>query len=196
MQKTIGALILAGGTAQRMGGQNKALLRLDDRTFLSRIEEALQGFDEKLISLPANSDSIASSFTPVYDQVSGRGPLEGLRCALRVCQSDGLIVVPCDVPFFTAQLASALAAASAGYDAVICQDRSGGLHPLCAFYSKRCLPVMENLAEQENYRIMAVFRRVNGAVLDLDAAKLSDDLLTNVNDPETLAALPRKNIEK
>lgn len=188
-KRTIGSLILAGGTARRMGGQNKGLLQLDNRTFISRIEEALSGFEEKLISVRDEAGVAGSTFVPVFDQVSGRGPLEGLRCALRTCRSDGLIVVPCDVPFFTAEVAESLVAAGEGYDAVICKDRQGHLHPLCALYTKNCLPVIEEMAAQGNYRILGIFNRVNGAVLDMNAANLSDDLLTNVNDPQVLKSL-------
>lgn len=188
-KRTLGALILAGGAAQRMGGRQKALLRLEDRTFLSRLQEALSGFEEKLISVRDETLIAGSGFVSVFDQVSDRGPLEGLRCALRACRSDGLIVVPCDVPFFTAELAAALAAAGEGYDAVVCRDRSGHLHPLCAMYAKSCLPVMEEMAAQGNYRILGVFDRVNGTVLDMNDVGLPDDLLTNVNDPQTLEAL-------
>lgn len=189
LKRTVGALILSGGMARRMGGRNKALLKLEDRTFLSRIEEALSGFDEKLISVQDAAGAAGSTFMPVLDHVPGRGPLEGLRCALRSCRSDGLIVVPCDVPFFTAELAGVLAAAGEGYDAVICRDRSGHLHPLCALYTKNCLPVIEEMAAQGNFRIMGVFGRVNGAVLDMNAVNLPDELLTNVNDLQTLEAL-------
>lgn len=194
LKRTVGALILAGGTGRRMGGQNKALLKLEDRTFLSRIQEALSGFDEKLISVRDAAAFAGSSFVPVLDQVSGRGPLEGLSCALRACRSDALIVVPCDVPFFTAGVAEALVATGEGYDAVICKDSSGHLHPLCALYTKNCLPVMEEMAAQGNFRIMGVFDRVNGTVLDMNSANLSDDLLTNVNDPQTLESLKLRTV--
>lgn len=188
-KQTIGALILAGGMARRMGGQNKALLQLDNRTFLSRLEEALKGFDEKLISVRDAAGAAGSTFAPVFDQVLGRGPLEGLRCALRTCRSDGLIVVPCDVPFFSAEVAAALIAASEGYDAVVCRDRLGYLHPLCALYTRNCLPVIEEMVAQGNFRIMGIFDRVKGTVLDMNTANLSDDLLTNVNDLQTLESL-------
>lgn len=189
MKRTYGALILAGGAGRRMGGQNKALLRLEDRTFLSRLEEALSGFDEKLISVRDGSWLTNSTFSPVFDQVNDRGPLEGLRCALKLCRSDALVVVPCDVPLFSADLAKALIMADTGYDAVVCRDRAGHLHPLCGLYSKQCLPVIEELIAQENFRVSSVLNMVNSTILSLDPTNLSDALLTNVNIPETLDAL-------
>lgn len=191
MKRTYGALILAGGMGRRMGGQNKALLQLDERTFLSRLEEALCDFDEKLISIRDASWVKESSFTPVPDQVAGRGPLEGLRCALSACQSDALVVVPCDVPFFSAELARALIAAGEHHDAVICKDRSGQLHPLCALYSKKCLPAIEELIGQGSFRIMKLLDQVDSVILDLEVIGISDDALINVNDPKTLETLRR-----
>lgn len=188
-KRTIGVLILAGGEARRMGGHQKALLQLEGHTFLSRIEKALGCFDEKLISVRDAAGVAGASFMPVLDQVSGRGPLEGLRCALQSCCSDGLVVVPCDVPLFTADIAQALVSAGEGYDAVICKDRSGRLHPLCALYTKNCLSVIEELAARGEYRIMGIFERVNGTILDMKTADLPDVLLTNVNDLQTLDAL-------
>lgn len=192
MKRTYGALILAGGMGRRMGGQNKALLQLDDRTFLSRLEEALSSFDEKLISIRDASWLRDSSFQPVADQVSGRGPLEGLRCALSACCSDALIVVPCDVPFFSDELARALMDMGESHDAVICKDRSGRLHPLCAMYSKRCLPAIENLIARGSFRIMGILDQVDSGILDMEAAGLSDEILTNVNDLQALKALKPK----
>lgn len=186
MQRTYGALILAGGMGRRMGGKNKALLQLENRTFLSRIEDALCEFDEKLISVQDAAWLTESAFVPVADQVSGRGPLEGLRCALSVCRSDALIVVPCDVPFFPAELARALIAAGEHTDAVICRDRSGRLHPLCALYSKECLPVIEAMVASENFRIMGILDQVNSCILDLENIGLSDSVLTNINDLQAL----------
>ena len=89
----LGALVLAGGAARRMQGQNKALLRLEGRTFLERLAEAFDGFDERLISTNDASFAAGSPFVPVADRTPGRGPLEGLASALTVCKSDGLVAV-------------------------------------------------------------------------------------------------------
>lgn len=191
MARTYGALILAGGAARRMGGRNKALLQLEAQTFLARLEQSLSGFSEKLISVRDASWLENSTFTPVLDQINGRGPLEGLRCALNACRSDALIVVPCDVPLFSSELARALISAGENFDAAVCRDRSGRIHPLCGMYAKSCLPAIESMLAQENYRIMGILDRVRSTVLSLEDAKLPDTLLTNVNDPSSLEALRR-----
>lgn len=191
MKRTYGTLILAGGKGRRMGGQNKALLQLEQKTFLSRLADALSGFEEKLISLQDASWLVDSSFSPVFDEETDRGPIEGLRRALSLCSSDALLVVACDIPLFSKELAAALIQASEGFDAVICQDRTGKLHPLCGIYSKQCLPVIEALISQENYRVTSIMKMVSSTVFSLGDSVFPDMLLSNVNTPEALASLNR-----
>lgn len=189
MKRTYGALILAGGKGRRMGGQNKALLQLEDQTFLSRLEKALSGFPEKLISLQDASWLENSAFSPVLDEVKDRGPLEGIRCALSRCRSDALLVVACDMPLFSEEIAKALIQAGEEADAVICRDRTGKLHPLCGIYSKKCLPIIESMILEDNYRVMHILELVPSKVLSLAASDFSDELLSNINTPEALEAL-------
>lgn len=189
LKRTYSALILAGGKARRMGGKNKALLQLEQQTFLSRLETALAGFDEKLISLRDTSWIEETSFSPILDQVADRGPLEGLRCALSLCRSDALLVVACDVPLFSKELAQAMLHADQGYDAMVCLDHTGHLHPLCGIYSKKCLPVIETMISEGNLRISGILDAVHSAVFSFDDYGFSDVLLTNVNHPEILESL-------
>ena len=189
MKRTYGALILAGGKGKRMGGQNKALLQLEQRTFLSRLEYALSDFEEKLISLQDDSWLGDSPFSPVLDQATDRGPIEGLRRALSTCRSDALLVVACDMPLFSEKLARSLIQASDGFEAVICRDRTGKLHPLCGIYSRKCLPAIDALIRQGNYRVNEIRNMVPSTVFSLDDSVLPDALLANVNTPEALASL-------
>ena len=174
-----------------MGGKNKALLQLGQKTFLSRLEDALSGFQEKLISVQDASWLGDSSFSPVLDEVTGRGPIEGLRRALSVCSSDALLVVACDMPLFSEKLTKALIQASEDYDAVICRDRTGKLHPLCGVYSKQCLPAIDSLIAQDDYRVGNLIKMVPGTVFSLDDTDFLDAMLSNVNTPEALMALQR-----
>lgn len=189
MKRTYGALILAGGMGRRMGGANKALLQLQQQTFLSRLENALSDFDEKLISIQDASWLGDSPFLPVLDQVTDRGPMEGLRCSLSLCRSDALLVVACDMPLFSGELAKAMIQAGEGFDAVICRDSMGKLHPLCGIYSKQCLPVMDSLIAQGNYRIMEITKLVPTRIFPLNDFAFSDTLLSNINTPDALASL-------
>ena len=184
-----GALLLAGGAARRMGGRNKALLTLDGRTFLDRLEEALAPFDEKLLSTRDPALAWGGAFRPVCDRRPGQGPLEGLGAALAQCRSDALVVACCDMPLFSGALALALRDGLGGRQALVCRDRAGRLHPLCGVYTKRCLPEIDALLSAGERRVRLLLERVDSGEFALAGTPFSDRLLQNINTPEELEAL-------
>lgn len=189
MERTFGALVLAGGNARRMEGRNKALLELDRRTFLSHLEEALGDFEEKLLSTRDPALAEGTGFSPVLDQTPGLGPLEGLRRALTVCRSDALVVSACDTPLFSAGLARFMVHSLGAFDLLVCRDRQGGVHPLCGVYTKNCLPAIEFLLESEERRVRRLLDLVPATVLSLADTPFPDRLLFNVNTPQELEIL-------
>lgn len=188
---TTGALVLAGGSARRMGGQTKALLELDGISFLQRLAMAFEPFEEKLLSTNDPSLSRGTTFQSVSDFFPHSGPLSGLHAALTVCKSDALVVTACDTPLFSRAMAQWLAAEQErlGVPAIGLKDRSGKLHPLCGVYTKSCLPMLESALSGDRRRVMALFDAVGGIFLSLESSPFPDELLTNVNTPEELAAL-------
>jgi len=190
---TFGALILSGGNALRMDGQNKARLLLQERTFLSRLEEAVSGFDEKLLSTNDPALFSDSSFRCIPDRIPGRGPLEGIFCGLEACKSDALVVVACDMPLFSSALAHHLTGCFHGFDALVCRDRQGGLHPLCGVYSKACLPAAESLLAEGTFQVRRLLSRVNSGYLNLSDTPFPDQVLTNINTKAELMALINRN---
>lgn len=189
---TIGALILAGGQNSRLDGQHKALLEWNGRTYLSYLMEALEAFEEKIIStgVPALADG--SDFRAVPDEISGQGPLGGLSTALSVCNSDALVVCACDMPLVTAELTAWLAGQARLHPeakAIAIRDRSGRLHPLCGVYRKEAAAVIHEALMQDERRMIRVFRELKGVELSLVETEFPDRILSNVNTPEELEAL-------
>lgn len=123
-QNSIGLLILAGGSARRMG-RDKATLTIGNRTFAEQLLSAMGEYDEKLFSVssarpvtsggPAilvtsDSSRIPEGFEIVEDddRFKGMGPAAGIATALRLCKSRWLMVVPCDAPFVDQEVARTL----------------------------------------------------------------------------------------
>src|SRR5215467_8622738 len=78
-------LVLAGGLARRMGGGDKALIRIGDKTILERVLERLNPACVGIV-LNANGDPArfaAFGLPVVADDVAGfAGPLAGILAAL------------------------------------------------------------------------------------------------------------------
>ena len=75
---------------------------------------------------------------------------------------------------------------------VLPQKPDGYFEPLCAIYSRRCLPCIEAQLEHEDYKIVRFFDKVRVSPLPVAALLRADpDLVTfrNANTPEELELL-------
>ncbi|WP_394129196.1 molybdenum cofactor guanylyltransferase MobA [Shewanella maritima] len=108
MSAQIEAVILAGGMARRMGGQDKGLVELNAKPMIQHTIDRLQpSVANIIINANRNQDIYAKlGFEVVSDQDSGYlGPLAGMITALSQTQADYLLVVPCDCPLLPTDLA-------------------------------------------------------------------------------------------
>lgn len=108
----IAGVVLAGGRATRMGGQDKGLLLIQGRTMIERICEALRPqVATLLINANRNQARYAelTQCTLVEDQIGHfAGPLAGMAAALNAIKQHYLVAVPCDSPFLAPDLVSRL----------------------------------------------------------------------------------------
>ncbi|WP_394202751.1 molybdenum cofactor guanylyltransferase MobA [Shewanella waksmanii] len=107
MSQQVDAVILAGGKARRMGGEDKGLVELNDQPMIKHaIDRILPQVKEILINANRNQSEYAKfNFTVISDEDSGYlGPLAGMITALAKTQADYLMVVPCDCPLLPLDL--------------------------------------------------------------------------------------------
>jgi molybdopterin-guanine dinucleotide biosynthesis protein A len=173
--------ILAGGRASRFGGRDKSALVVDGRTILETQLARLATVAEDVMVIRAADDV-----------VPGCGPLGGLHAALTRARGDAVLLVACDMPFVTAELASyLLSLASPDVDIVVPfvrrrpQDEPT-LHPLCAVYGRTCLDaVARRLADRRLKMIELVEEMRTRLVTDEELGRFGDvdRLFANVNTP-------------
>ena len=187
------ALILAGGRARRMGGRSKALLTLGGRTFIELILETLAPLVETVILSTNEPDAYRHlDLRMVPDDEEGRGPLMGIRSGLRASRADACFVVAADAPLLQGGLVMAIAAAAAsapGHDVVV-PVWEGKLEPLCAWYSRACLPAIERTIGLG--RVVSFYPLVRACRVPEEAVRAADPRglsFVNVNGPEDLDRL-------
>ncbi len=184
-ENNIGLVILAGGGARRMGGANKALLRLGEESFLERLCKCLSFFGEKFLSTNDPATAKGSGLIPIRDVYHDSGPLGGVFSPLRVCRSNSLLVVPCDMPLFDRDAARTLCAAFDGNKEDVLIYNNGHRQPICGIYSKKCLPWMEKILASGDCCIMSVSNHVR--MRELPTSRR--DIFINVNSVEDLRVL-------
>ncbi len=191
------AVILAGGAGRRMGGADKAAVRLAGRPLLAHVMARLAP-QVGAVVLSANGDPerFAAFGVPVLaDPLPDRpGPLAGILAALvwmRRARPDltDLLAVPVDTPFLPGDLYARLDAArrAAGRRMAIAAS-AGRLHPTVAL-----IAVDSALADDLAARLARGARRVGdffahhqAAIADYGAR--DSDPFRNLNTPADLAA--------
>lgn len=188
----IGCIILAGGKSSRMG-EDKALLEYEGKYFIEKIAEELSFFEEKIIARGNNSvltEITDSSWKVIPDIYPDHGPMGGLHAALKECRSDAMLVVTCDMPLITKELAKQICdemyeqqrILDDNIDTLIIVTDDGKYHPLCGVYKKELYQSMEELLRENNNRMMSVLKNHCTKYMNLD--NKTSKQLANVNTKE------------
>lgn len=182
-----GCVLLKGGKSSRMGGSDKAKLLYRGKSF----EERIKGELEQL-GLPVFVSEAKKSPDPraIPDLIPEAGPLGGIYSCLKQTGLDGLFFVSCDMPLFASYLGKrALMEAGDKWDAVIWKTRDGRIHPVCGWYSARCLPVLKKQLLEKNGKVRDLLGKLQVKVLETENEHVPDRWFLNVNTPQALGEL-------
>lgn len=178
-EQTICAALFAGGASRRMG-TDKAQLPWRGKTLLRYIAGELGFFSEKILSAQQASLLPGADWRLVPDLRPGCGPLAALESVLTAMRSDAALCVACDLPFFTRELAERmLRALREEADCLVCRDETGCVHPVCAIYRRRILPVVSERLQAGDFRMMHLLAKLKTDYFSVAAAQMQ-----NANTPE------------
>ncbi|RJQ86471.1 MAG: molybdenum cofactor guanylyltransferase [Desulfobacteraceae bacterium] len=189
---TCSGVILAGGLNTRMQGRNKAFLEVGGRAIVDRLIEILGTFFAEILLVTRQPELYAGRPIRVVEDIyAARAALTGIHAGLRHIQTDFAFVVPCDAPFIEPALIRSLLAELEPHLDVIVPMVDHFYEPLCAVYSKKCLPAIEEQLNRGDYKISRLFERIRLKTIPLEKIMQADArkrAFFNVNTPEALAA--------
>ncbi len=204
MEEAFG-LVLAGGLARRMGGGDKALIRIGNQTILQRALARLTPQVSGIV-LNANGDPerfAAFGLPVVADSVPDfAGPLAGILAGLDWVAAnrpriEWIVSVPGDCPFLPRDLVAKLhAARTAENKPLACAHSGDWRHPVVGLWQVALREDLRHAITMENLRKIEVWTARHGVALADWPAEPVDPFF-NVNTPEdvekatTLAALER-----
>lgn len=120
------AVVLAGGTAVRMDGADKAAVELDGRTLLEHALDALVDADEVVAVMP---ESVPTSrpVTVTQEDPPHGGPAAGLLTGLDALSRPAayVVVLAVDMPWVTTMTVRRLRRAAEGHDGAFLVDATG-----------------------------------------------------------------------
>jgi molybdopterin-guanine dinucleotide biosynthesis protein A len=192
-------VVLAGGLARRMGGGDKARLRIGGRTIIERVLARLKPQCAALI-LNANGDPARFADTGlavVPDSVPDfAGPLAGILAGLDWAATEApdvadIVTVPGDCPFLPEDLVARLSAARTREGAPLACARSGEWrHPVVGLWPVTLRGDLRQALVAEGMRKIEAWTARHGvAVADWPAVPV--DPFFNINTPDDAAEAER-----
>ena len=192
-------LVLAGGLARRMGGGDKALIRIGEATILDRVLDRLAPACAGIV-LNANGDPTRFDrygLPVVSDDVAGfAGPLAGILAGLDWAAThapgiDWVVSAPGDCPFLPRDLVARLHAARAAADLPLACARSGEWrHPVVGVWPVALRADLRRALVHDGLHKIEVWTARHGvAIADWPAAPV--DPFFNVNTPGDAAEAGR-----
>ena len=191
MMANVGAVVLAGGLARRMGGLDKGLVCLGGKPMATyALQTLLPLVAQCVINANRNAEAYAAlapdGVGVIADSRDGHlGPLAGLSSAIAHLQTDYVFMCPCDSPFLQAQLVRDLVQQCQQHDADIAAAHDGErLQPVFCVVHRRIsqsLDAFLDIGERKIDRWFAEHRLVEVA-----ASQFAESF-RNINDESELA---------
>lgn len=188
----ITGVILAGGMARRMGGQDKGLVEFDGRPLVEWVIDGLRSQVQGLvISANRNRDRYARYGFPVIADATTdfQGPLAGFSSALASVQTPWIITMPCDGPYPAPDLVTRLCAALGEQGAELAVVWDGRrLQPLYALLPKAVSPSLEAFLASGERKVDRWCARHHAAIADFSDLP---ECFVNINSNQDIERLGR-----
>lgn len=176
-------VILAGGQGRRMGGVDKAFVRLAGRSLVAHVADRLEPQVERL-AISANGDAARFALgLPVLADVQGAGPLAGVLAALNWSAPLGATAVlsaPVDAPFLPGDLCPRLClAAETAPEGLAIASAAGRQHPTFGLWPVSLAKSLAAfLASGVNPKVMDFARAHGAAEADFNKSVAFENLNT------------------
>ncbi|WP_219598559.1 MULTISPECIES: molybdenum cofactor guanylyltransferase MobA [Aeromonas] len=183
----VSAVILAGGRATRMGGEDKGWVALAGRPLIDHVLERLRPQVDEVLINANRSQTRYQALAPVIsdDNNDYLGPLAGMQAGLAAAHHDWVLFVPCDGPALPHDLMSRFRAALTPDTELVVAHDGDWLQPVVTLLHKSLLPSLTHALAEGERKIDIWFARHKMAVVSFAD---QPDAFINLNSPAELAA--------
>jgi molybdenum cofactor guanylyltransferase len=185
-------ILLAGGKSRRMG-EDKRFVSIGEHSLLERSRAVLcELFEQVCVVIAQDSPALLAEIPVVHDLVPDCGSLGGLYTGLRQATTRHIFLAACDMPFLQVRLVRYMVGFKEDADIVIASWESR-LHPTHAVYSRRCLPVLEDMMHRHDMKIQNLIGDPSLCVRLIEESELrridpAGRSFFNINTPSDLEA--------
>lgn len=179
-------VILAGGQASRMGGNDKGLIELNNKPLVQHVIERLSSQTPNVfINANRNQEKYAQFGEVFCDSFSDYpGPMGGIHAGLLHAPTEWVGFVPCDSPQINNDIVKRFCDAVDDTTDILVAHDGEHQQPVFTLYHKRVLPKLTAFLERGDRKIILLYKECNMRYVDFSD---SPDCFLNLNTPEELA---------
>ncbi|NGZ67240.1 molybdenum cofactor guanylyltransferase MobA [Vibrio aestuarianus subsp. cardii] len=179
-------VILAGGQASRMGGQDKGLIELNNKPLVKHVIDKLTPQTNTIIINANRNQERYRDFAPVISDTFADypGPLGGIHAGLSHAQSDWVGFVPCDSPLISDDLVARFCNAAQETSDILVAHDGEYQQPVFTLFHRRVLPKLSAFLQRGDRKIILLYKECNTHYVDFSD---SPNCFLNLNTPQELA---------
>jgi molybdopterin-guanine dinucleotide biosynthesis protein A len=195
LQKTehrISWVILAGGKASRMGGNDKGLIPLNGTPLIQYVHNTLSAQIQPIyINANRNLDAYSQYGQVLSDERNGyQGPLAGIEASLQQLDSDWIGFCPCDCPNLSTQLVERLTTSLDPETEIYVAKTGEKLQPVFSVWNKSALPKLTRFLENGDRKFILFLQQCNTTTVDFSD---QPDSFINLNSPQDMTNFGANN---
>ncbi|PHS72150.1 MAG: molybdenum cofactor guanylyltransferase [Cycloclasticus sp.] len=199
MKTTITAVILSGGQARRMGGEDKGLITFAAKPMVAHVIAVLESLHEHIDRVLLNTNRPEGytqfGFQIIEDKLKdNEGPLVGIDAGLASIEKGYLLVVPCDTPLLTVEpILRLIKAVKEGKPSCVVVHDGEHMQTTLAMFHMSLKPALEAYLQRGGRRLTTWYKEQQA--IEVDCSDLKDDF-TNINTLDDLQRAELLNIAR
>ncbi len=187
-QDKIAFLILLGGQSSRFNYNDKANLKINNKTFIQKINNELKNMDvyyslanntkeelNKLKSIKYKKEQL------VFDKYKNIGPIGALKSFFDLHNYENVFLISCDIPNITNELITYVVGkfylSLENKSLIISSDK---IQPCFSIYNKSTNKILTIQIENKNYKMMDLINKINKVEVNITNPYFQNQL-KNIN---------------
>jgi molybdopterin-guanine dinucleotide biosynthesis protein A len=171
---------------------DKGLIKIYGKTLTEYATEILSPFCHEIIISSNNTQYKTFPFRIIPDIATGKGPMIGIYSALGASSTNSNLILAVDKIYITRAFFKYLLARDLSeFHAAVPYIQNKYFEPLVGYYSAKCLPLMEQMMQVNNYKLPDLLSKIPVVKLMVegDFPEFKPDYFQSLNHPDDLARL-------
>lgn len=185
-------IILAGGKATRMQGQDKGLLKFNEYPLVEHIIRQIRPVAPRIMINANRNHECYQHYAPVISDAipDFAGPLAGLHAGLLHADTPWVGILPCDSPFVDSSLLSRFIEQISDEGLAYVADDGHDIQPVFSVLHQSLLSELERYLSSGHRRVRNFF--IDHHAIHVDCQDIPS-VFININTPEQLIQLSHEH---